>query len=135
MIRGFRHRTACTPARSSKGNSKPPAPLFALLLATLLPMPGCSGPSSDVGQGASAPTEDTVRLPATATTTGTVEAIDTIAGKVTIAHGPVPALGWPAMTMPFQASPAQLARLRPGQKVRFEFDGDNATIISIAPEP
>jgi Cu(I)/Ag(I) efflux system protein CusF len=35
---------------------------------------------------------------------GTVKAIDALGGKVTLAHGPVPALKWPAMTMGFKAS-------------------------------
>jgi hypothetical protein len=35
---------------------------------------------------------------------GTVKAIDALGGKVTLAHGPVPALKWPAMTMGFSFS-------------------------------
>jgi Cu/Ag efflux protein CusF len=41
---------------------------------------------------------------------------------VTLAHGPVPTLKWPAMTMPFVlANPALAARAQPGSTVAFEF--------------
>jgi len=62
---------------------------------------------------------------------GTVESID--AGKITIAHGPVDALKWPAMTMAFNATPEQLASVKAGQKIQFEFtaDGMDATITNI----
>lgn len=33
--------------------------------------------------------------------TGVVKAVDTIKGTVTLAHGPVKSLNWPAMTMTF----------------------------------
>ena len=71
-----------------------------------------------------------------ASATGTVEAVDAAVGKITIAHGPVEALGWPAMTMGFKATPEQIASVQAGQKVRFEFQaqGMEATIITIAAE-
>lgn len=64
---------------------------------------------------------------------GTVEAIDATAGKITIAHGPIEALKWPAMTMAFKARPEQLASVQAGQKVQFEFQskGMEATITRI----
>lgn len=67
--------------------------------------------------------------------TGTVESIDAAAGKITIDHGPVDALGWPAMTMGFQATPEQIASVQAGQRVRFEFTAEdmNATITRIEP--
>jgi Cu(I)/Ag(I) efflux system periplasmic protein CusF len=68
--------------------------------------------------------------------TGTIQSIDAAAGKLTIAHGPVAALKWPAMTMAFKATPAQLASVRKGQHVMFEFvaDGSGATITGISPD-
>jgi Cu(I)/Ag(I) efflux system protein CusF len=71
----------------------------------------------------------------TASATGTVEAVDAAAGKITIAHGPVDALGWPAMTMGFKATPEQIASVQAGQKVHFEFQaqGMEATITQIMP--
>jgi len=67
--------------------------------------------------------------------TGTVESVDTGAGKITIAHGPVEALKWPAMTMAFKASPEQLASVKAGQQVEFEFEakGMDSTITRITP--
>ena len=58
---------------------------------------------------------------------GVVERIDTQSGEVTLAHGPVPALNWPAMTMGFAVEDkTALSRLKPGQTVRFEFKQGNA---------
>lgn len=70
-----------------------------------------------------------------ASTTGTVKAVDAAAGKITIAHGPVEALQWPAMTMAFKATPEQIASVQAGQEVRFEFQsqGMEATITRIEP--
>ena len=53
---------------------------------------------------------------------GSVDSIDLQAGTLSLNHGPVPALKWPAMTMEFKAANAALlSGLRPGQAVRFEF--------------
>lgn len=52
--------------------------------------------------------------------TGTVTAIDKAAGKITLAHGPIPEVGWPAMTMAFTAKPALLEKVAVGDKVAFE---------------
>lgn len=41
---------------------------------------------------------------------------------VTLSHGPVPAIGWPAMTMAFRADPMLLRGLKAGDQVRFAFD-------------
>lgn len=67
---------------------------------------------------------------------GTVKAIDALGGKVTLAHGPVPALKWPAMTMGFKAPAQQLEQLKVGDKVAFDFrmEGSAATIIDIQKE-
>jgi len=52
--------------------------------------------------------------------TGVITAIDQKAGKVTIKHGPIPAVGWPAMTMTFQATPPTLLKdAHVGQPVTF----------------
>ncbi|PKO59505.1 MAG: efflux RND transporter periplasmic adaptor subunit [Betaproteobacteria bacterium HGW-Betaproteobacteria-18] len=53
---------------------------------------------------------------------GTVEEIDSKSGTVSVAHGPVASLKWPAMTMEFKAANASLLKdLQPGTKVAFEF--------------
>jgi Cu(I)/Ag(I) efflux system protein CusF len=71
-----------------------------------------------------------------ASATGTIESIDLASSRIEIAHGPVPALGWPAMTMGFQAKPEQLRGVAVGQRVEFEFvqspSGSTITRISKA---
>ena len=54
-------------------------------------------------------------------TTGKVVQIDAARSRITIAHHPVAALGWPAMTMTFQASSRQLKGIEAGDQVDFEF--------------
>lgn len=65
-------------------------------------------------QPASAP------APETHSATGKVEGVD--AEGITISHGPVPELKWPAMTMGFGKPSAQaFADVKVGDQVRFEF--------------
>lgn len=66
----------------------------------------------------------------TASTTPTAKLYETVgkieqitANSVTLSHEPVPAIGWPAMTMTFQLPDAAIARgLKTGDRVRFGFD-------------
>ncbi|MCX7587796.1 efflux RND transporter periplasmic adaptor subunit [Phenylobacterium sp. 58.2.17] len=52
---------------------------------------------------------------------GRVEAVT--AGSITLSHEPVPAIGWPAMTMTFKLDPPTLAKgLKVGDRVAFSFD-------------
>jgi len=69
-------------------------------------------------------------------TTGTVSAVEP--GGITLEHAPVPALKWPAMTMPFQLARPDLARgLKPGDAVRFRFrqQGDEHVVTAIQRAP
>jgi len=53
---------------------------------------------------------------------GTVTDIDTANGKVTIAHGPIQTMKWPAMSMTFGIKDKTLLeKLSTGKKVEFEF--------------
>ncbi len=53
---------------------------------------------------------------------GKVEEFDAKTGMVTIAHGPIPTLKWPAMSMEFKVSNSGLlADMKPGALVAFEF--------------
>ena len=62
--------------------------------------------------------------------TGVVKKIDAKSGSVTIAHDPIKALNWPAMTMPFKvADKALLAKMKPGAKVRFQLEGQTITDV------
>ena len=52
---------------------------------------------------------------------GVIKAIDAKARTLTIQHGPIPAVGWPAMTMTFTAKPAALLKgLKVGQTIGFD---------------
>lgn len=53
---------------------------------------------------------------------GTIEAVDPVAGTLKINHGPVASLSWPAMTMDFGVSDkALLNNVKSGQRIEFEF--------------
>jgi len=53
---------------------------------------------------------------------GTVKKVDPAGGKVTIAHGPIPTMKWPAMNMTFTVKDkALLAKFSQHKKVEFEF--------------
>lgn len=53
---------------------------------------------------------------------GTVDGVDAKAGTLSIAHGPITTLKWPAMTMEFKvANDTLLKDLKPGAMVAFEF--------------
>jgi Cu/Ag efflux protein CusF len=63
------------------------------------------------------------------TVSGTVEKVDTGAGKVTIDHGPIPNLNMDAMTMVFRVQdPALLQGVKAGDKVQFQADRVNGQI-------
>jgi Cu/Ag efflux protein CusF len=52
--------------------------------------------------------------------TGTITAVDASAGTVTIDHGAIPDVGWPAMAMTFTAQAGVLADARVGDRVAFD---------------
>ena len=53
---------------------------------------------------------------------GKVEEMDAKSGTVSLAHGPITSLKWPAMTMEFNVANAELLKgLKPGAAVSFEF--------------
>src|SRR6266849_5401238 len=53
---------------------------------------------------------------------GTVKKVDSASGKVTIAHGPIPTMKWPAMNMTFTVKDkALLGKFSQDKKVEFEF--------------
>ncbi len=64
--------------------------------------------------------EDHAPAPQTAEGQGVVKAIDARAGTITLAHGPIPALKWPPMTMKFKVeSAAVLNGVTVGKTVHF----------------
>ncbi len=68
---------------------------------------------------------------------GRIEAIDLSHASLTIAHGPIDSLRWPAMTMDFQVNDAQLLQsLKPGQDIHFAMTENSAgefVIVQIQP--
>ena len=66
------------------------------------------------------PGHDHAAAPQSAEAQGVVRAVNAQAGTVTIAHGPIAALNWPAMTMAFPVqSPALLNGVAVGAQVHF----------------
>lgn len=49
--------------------------------------------------------------------TGTVVAADPAAGTITLEHGAIPEVNWPAMTMSFKAAPELARSVKAGDKV------------------
>jgi Cu/Ag efflux protein CusF len=87
--------------------------LAALALSTPAMAQDHSGHTAQGGQAA-APAK-------TVEGVGVVKSIDAKAGLITVAHGPIKALSWGAMTMPFKvADPALLKAVKVGAKVRFQ---------------
>lgn len=80
--------------------------------------------------GMSAPPASSAQV---ANAEGAVKAIDREKHSVTIAHGAVPEVQWPPMTMAFSATDDQMNGLQVGDKVAFSFaqPGGKATIVSI----
>ncbi len=68
--------------------------------------------------------------------TGVIKAIDPKGGTVTIQHGPIPAVSWPAMTMTFNAKPASLLKdLKVGETIGFDTTvrGMDADVTAVRP--
>ena len=55
--------------------------------------------------------------------TGVVNAVDPAQRKITVTHEPIPAIGWPSMTMDFPVAQAvDLNAVKPGAKVDFTIE-------------
>jgi Cu(I)/Ag(I) efflux system membrane fusion protein len=86
--------------------------------------------SLSAAQPASAPASAAV--PSSFAAQGKVEGVDT--GTMTISHGAIAKLKWPAMTMPFnKPSPTAFADVKAGDTVHFEFKqkGDEYELVSV----
>jgi Cu(I)/Ag(I) efflux system protein CusF len=105
----------------------------AALFAASLQQPSNAGNTSPAS--AQSMQSQTTAVGTRASATGRVMIVDATAGRITISHGPVAALKWPAMTMAFKATPAQMAAVHVGQKVDFEFvsKGMDGTLTRIGP--
>ncbi|MDM8011623.1 MAG: copper-binding protein [Parasphingorhabdus sp.] len=66
---------------------------------------------------------------------GSITEIDEADGKITIDHGPIAAVGWPAMTMAFSADDESMRKVAVGDRVTFEFrttEGGGGKLTAIA---
>ncbi|HXA38015.1 MAG TPA: copper-binding protein [Phenylobacterium sp.] len=87
-------------------------PLVLALIVAAAPMAAFA---QAPGDAASAPAHRSAKG------VGVVTEIDARQQVLTLKHEPIPALGWPSMTMPFHvASPALLMGLKVGQKIAFD---------------
>ena len=101
----------------------------ALLFAT--PAFGQTAPAPEAHAGHHAD----VPAPAnTAEAAGQIKSVDAKAGTVTIHHGPIAALGWPAMTMTFTATPEALQAAKAGQTVKFTLKTPDNQVVAIQPQ-
>jgi Cu(I)/Ag(I) efflux system protein CusF len=95
----------------------------AVVLAAAVVLAGAL-PAAAHAQAASAASEPPAATPPAhraAKGVGVVTEIDAKEATVTLKHEPIPALGWPSMTMPFRVSqPSMLTGLKVGQKIAFD---------------
>ena len=81
--------------------------------------------------GEEMPMMDAGSIMQTASAQGTVTAIDAEAGTITVDHGPVPAIEWPAMTMAFEADEQLRSEVSVGEGIAFEFrTGSEGSVIT-----
>jgi Cu/Ag efflux protein CusF len=86
-----------------------------LIVAGALALAGCGQAQKPAAEN------NTQAAPAAQTYSGTGKVTAVAGDQVTIAHGPIPAIGWPSMTMAYTA-PAELAReAQVGSQVDFSF--------------
>jgi Cu(I)/Ag(I) efflux system protein CusF len=65
---------------------------------------------------------------------GQIKSVDAKTGSVTLHHGPIASLGWPAMTMTFKATPEALKTAKVGQTVKFTLQTPGNLILAIQPQ-
>jgi len=99
--------------------------MIAALMALPIGLSGCDkkaeAPAAEAPKAEASP--DAMAMPADAKTgkgSGSVTAIDAAAGKITLDHGEIPAVGWPAMKMGFTSKPELLTGIAVGDKVDFD---------------
>lgn len=105
---------------------------LATALALTLALPAFAQPSS--GQAGMSGMGSSQAAITTADGAGVVTAVDAGAGTVSIHHGPIAKLGWPAMTMAFKADPPSILHdIKTGQQVSFTLMqmGGSTTLTAI----
>lgn len=111
-----------------------------ILMVTLFAMPlvltACDKPAEPPKTETQANAMDDMAMSAetkVAQGSGTITAVDMAAGKITLDHGPIAELEWPAMKMGFSATPEMLTGVAVGDKVDFTMSlkGNNATLTAL----
>lgn len=99
-----------------------------------------SGMKGDVGgmkMDQMAGMEKPQKKTATAHGVGVIKAMDAKAPSLTLAHGPIAEVKWPAMTMTFKVADAKLLKgLKVGSKIAFTFESagmEDSTITALRP--
>lgn len=85
----------------------------AALLLALAALAGC-------GREQAAPPAADAAPATTASGVGSVIGVDPRNGTLTLQHGPMPEIGWPAMRMAFKAPPEAIAAAKVGDRVAFD---------------
>lgn len=107
--------------------------VIALSLLFSAAAPALAADNSMSGNMAGMQMADTPAKSDTANASGVVKKIDTATGMVTLQHGPIPAISWPAMTMGFKvADPALLKNIKEGENVDFTLKAENGNQVVIA---
>lgn len=96
----------------------------ALTLGLLLPLTAAADVMEGMKKDSMGSMESMPKKTMTVQGAGVIKAIDAKQVQVTLAHDPIPALKWPAMTMSFKvANPNLLKGLSVGQQVQFTLQG------------
>ena len=110
--------------------------ILAAAIAGTLTMAACNKAADAPAKPAASNDMASMDMSAAAKTgsgSGKITALDKAGGKITIAHGPIPAVGWPAMTMGFKADPKMLEGVAVGDQVDFTLSlkGNDGTVTAI----
>jgi Cu(I)/Ag(I) efflux system protein CusF len=103
--------------------------LFIALLAAFSLATPALAQHADHNHGADAAPANAT--PADPQGAGVVQAVNAKAGTITIHHGPIAALKWPAMTMTFKATQDVLKAAKQGATVNFTLNAAGDQILAI----
>ena len=110
--------------------------LIAALIALPFGLSACDNPVNTPKAETSADTMGDMATPSEpklAKGSGTVTAIDLASGKITLDHGPIAKLEWPAMEMGFTAKRDLIEAVAVGDKVDFDIivTGNSGVVTAV----
>ena len=110
--------------------------MAAILIVLPLGLSACGKPTETPKPQAQADTMGDMATPSEpklAKGSGTVTAIDMAAGKITLDHGPIAELEWPAMEMGFTAKRDLIEAVAVGDKVDFDITvtGNSGVVTAV----